>query len=168
MGDIDILVLPEMAFTGYVFNSKEEIYPYLEDSETGPSVTWAKRQGITITHSVNITMKLNTFKIAIRLQCYVVVGYPQKDGKLHTIIISKRLYSNATQRIGDTYYNSLCFVDSEGIVVKTYQKTFLYETDENWAIEGPGFVSFDTHKFGKVFCFCMKISAKKKVLTSVL
>jgi predicted amidohydrolase len=79
-GDIDILVLPEMAFTGmdtadqphqeldpessmssmsistnsspliyshsgYVFTSKDHIYPYLEDAEEGPSVEWAKTQG---------------------------------------------------------------------------------------------------------------------------
>ncbi|ORE04732.1 hypothetical protein BCV72DRAFT_251071 [Rhizopus microsporus var. microsporus] len=34
-----------MAFTGYVFNSVEEIMPYLEDAETGPTVNWARKQG---------------------------------------------------------------------------------------------------------------------------
>ncbi|CDH49785.1 carbon-nitrogen hydrolase [Lichtheimia corymbifera JMRC:FSU:9682] len=65
-GDIDILVLPEMAFTGYVFESSEEIEPYLEDEETGPSVMWAKKQ-------------------AVRLESFVVVGYPErtKDGKCY-------------------------------------------------------------------------------------
>lgn len=31
---------------GYVFNSVEEIMPYLEDAETGPTVNWARKQGI--------------------------------------------------------------------------------------------------------------------------
>ncbi|KAG1461226.1 hypothetical protein G6F56_005777 [Rhizopus delemar] len=45
-GDIQVLVLPEMAFTGYVFNGIEEIKPYLEDSKTGPTVNWSKTQGL--------------------------------------------------------------------------------------------------------------------------
>ncbi|RHZ84067.1 hypothetical protein Glove_86g173 [Diversispora epigaea] len=57
-GDIDILVLPEMAFTGYMFKSKEHIKPYLEDAETGITIRWAKAQ-------------------AIRLRSFVMVGYPQ-------------------------------------------------------------------------------------------
>ncbi|GES96651.1 carbon-nitrogen hydrolase [Rhizophagus clarus] len=57
-GDIDVLVLPELAFTGYVFRDRDHIKPYLEDSETGTSVQWAKMQ-------------------AVRLRAFVVVGYPQ-------------------------------------------------------------------------------------------
>ncbi|KAG0293964.1 Carbon-nitrogen hydrolase [Dissophora globulifera] len=57
--DVDILVLPEMAFTGYVFSGKDHIRPYLEDAETGPSVQWAKAQ-------------------AVRFNAYVQVGYPEK------------------------------------------------------------------------------------------
>lgn len=34
-----------MAFTGYVFNSLDEIMPFLEDKDSGPSVQWAKKQG---------------------------------------------------------------------------------------------------------------------------
>ncbi|KAG0267867.1 Carbon-nitrogen hydrolase [Actinomortierella ambigua] len=57
--DVDVLVLPEMAFSGYVFTGKDHIRPYLEDTETGPSVQWAKKQ-------------------AIRLQAHVVVGFPER------------------------------------------------------------------------------------------
>ncbi|CEG84521.1 hypothetical protein RMATCC62417_18312 [Rhizopus microsporus] len=118
--DIDVLVLPEMAFTGYVFNSVEEIMPYLEDAETGPTVNWARKQ-------------------AQRLECYVIVGYPQKEG--------------------NRYYNSLCCVDPQGKLVKTYQKSFLFETDEQWATEGPGFVSMEIDGLGKVgFGICMDIN----------
>lgn len=36
---------PLISIKGYVFKSPKEIMPYLEDSETGPSVQWAKKQG---------------------------------------------------------------------------------------------------------------------------
>lgn len=121
--DIDVLILPEMAFSGYVFHSKEEIEPYLEDAETGPTVQWAKKQ-------------------ALRLKSYVVVGYPQKFDE-------------------STNYNSLCFVDPKGNLIATYQKSFLYETDENWAEEGPGFVSMDVKGNQVGLGICMDINPKQ-------
>lgn len=56
---VDIILLPEMAFTGYMFESREDIEPYLE-SENGTSARWAKAT-------------------ATRLACYVIVGFPEKD-----------------------------------------------------------------------------------------
>lgn len=56
---VDILLLPEMAFSGYMFANREEINPFLE-LEDGPSITWAKQT-------------------ASRLQCAVLVGYPELD-----------------------------------------------------------------------------------------
>ncbi|KAI8138512.1 N-terminal asparagine amidohydrolase-like protein [Fennellomyces sp. T-0311] len=115
--DIDLLVLPEMAFTGYVFNNRDEIQALLEDAQNGVTVTWAKRQ-------------------AIRLQSFVVVGYPQSPG-----------------------YNSLCCVNPQGHLVQTYQKSFLFQQDEVWAAEGPGFVSIEMEGLGKVgFGICMDIN----------
>lgn len=67
---------------------------------------------------------------AQRLECFVIVGYPQKEN--------------------DQCYNSLCCVDPQGKVIVTYKKTFLFETDENWAVEGPGFVSIKIDGLGKV------------------
>ncbi|KAI9239214.1 MAG: carbon-nitrogen hydrolase [Podila humilis] len=72
--DVDVLVLPEMAFTGYVFTSKEHIEPYLEDAETGPSVQWAKIQ-------------------AKRLNAHVVVGFPEKKKK--TAVEDDLVYYNS-------------------------------------------------------------------------
>ncbi|KAI9623099.1 hypothetical protein KEM48_009719 [Puccinia striiformis f. sp. tritici PST-130] len=40
--DIDLLMLPEMAFTGYNFRSFEDIEPYIESEVDGISITWAK------------------------------------------------------------------------------------------------------------------------------
>ncbi|CAO3628359.1 unnamed protein product [Cunninghamella blakesleeana] len=117
-----------MAFTGYVFHSKEEIEPYLEDTNNGPTVTWAKQK-------------------ATELNCYIAVGYPEKyetknedDVRIH-------------------YYNSMCFVNPQGELIKTYRKTFLYETDENWAEEGESFDTMMIPGIGKIgFAICMDIN----------
>ncbi|KAJ5797057.1 uncharacterized protein N7518_005597 [Penicillium psychrosexuale] len=54
----DILVLPELAMTGYNFPSLEAIKPYLEPAGDGPSASWAR-------------------ETARRLRCKVCVGYPE-------------------------------------------------------------------------------------------
>ncbi|KAF9277280.1 Carbon-nitrogen hydrolase [Mortierella alpina] len=126
--DVDVLVLPEMAFTGYVFTSKDHIRPYLEDAETGLSVQWAKMQ-------------------ALRLKAHVQVGYPEK-----------RIINKADQ-FHEEFYNSVCFVSPEGKVLTTYAKHFLYYTDENWAEEGPSFVSLPVEGLGQVgFGICMDVN----------
>ncbi len=56
--NLDLLVLPELAFTGYNFRSLSAITPYLEPTSAGPSTKWA----------------LATAK---RLGCVVSVGYPE-------------------------------------------------------------------------------------------
>jgi len=55
----DVLVLPEMAFTGYAFTGRDEILPYCEDPESGPTSSWAR----------------NTAK---RLGSHVVCGFPER------------------------------------------------------------------------------------------
>ncbi|GAA5846010.1 hypothetical protein JCM9279_004754 [Rhodotorula babjevae] len=54
---LDLLVLPEMAFTGYCFESQEDIAPFVEDVETGETKQWAAQT-------------------AHKLNCYVLVGLP--------------------------------------------------------------------------------------------
>ena len=59
---LDILVFPEMCFTGYVFENKSDILPFAKDSS---SLEWAKTQ-------------------AMKLKCYVAYGTPQEsDSKLY-------------------------------------------------------------------------------------
>lgn len=58
----------------------------------------------------------------------------------------------------DRYYNSICFVSQDGKLIETYSKHFLYETDENWADEGPEFKAIDVNDLGKVFFFFIYIS----------
>ncbi|KAG8623081.1 hypothetical protein KVT40_008057 [Elsinoe batatas] len=57
---LDLLVLPEMAFTGYSFPDLPSILPFLEPTSSGPSTEWATRT-------------------AQRLQCHVCVGYPERS-----------------------------------------------------------------------------------------
>ncbi|KAJ5109311.1 Carbon-nitrogen hydrolase [Penicillium angulare] len=54
----DVLVLPELALTGYNFPSLDAIKPHLEPAGTGPSAEWARQT-------------------AKRLGCKVCVGYPE-------------------------------------------------------------------------------------------
>lgn len=55
---LDLLVLPELAFTGYNFPDLKAIEPYLEPTTSGRTTQWA----------------LATAK---RLRCHVTVGYPE-------------------------------------------------------------------------------------------
>ncbi|PQE16606.1 hypothetical protein CJF30_00003297 [Rutstroemia sp. NJR-2017a BBW] len=57
--NIDLLVLPELAFSGYNFTSLEHITPYLEPTTSGITSLWARTT-------------------ALKHNCIVTVGYPEK------------------------------------------------------------------------------------------
>ncbi|WPH00800.1 carbon-nitrogen hydrolase [Acrodontium crateriforme] len=59
-GQLDLLVLPELVFTGYNFPSREAITPYLEPTAAGTTTKWA-------------------IETAQRGDCYVMAGYPEQD-----------------------------------------------------------------------------------------
>ncbi|CCH46165.1 Nitrilase-B [Wickerhamomyces ciferrii] len=60
---IDLLILPEFAFTGYNFPNPKAISSHLEDLKNpGPSITWAQ-------------------STSQRLNCFTVLGYPQISNK---------------------------------------------------------------------------------------
>ncbi|OCL01454.1 N-terminal asparagine amidohydrolase-like protein [Glonium stellatum] len=56
--NLDWLVLPELAFSGYNFPSLAAITPFLEPTAAGPSTSWA-------------------IQTAARFSCAVTVGYPE-------------------------------------------------------------------------------------------
>ncbi len=58
-GDVDVLLLPEMAFSGYCFQDRDEILPYCEDPVTGSTAAWC-------------------VVVARRLDCVVVAGFPER------------------------------------------------------------------------------------------
>ncbi|CAK7243044.1 MAG: hypothetical protein STHCBS139747_004552 [Sporothrix thermara] len=103
---LDLLVLPELAFTGYNFRSLAEISPYLEPSGSGISALWARTT-------------------ALKYNCDVVVGYPEKVDLAENWPASPE------------YYNSAVFVSKDGETIANYRKSFLYAVDETWALEGP-------------------------------
>ncbi|OOF92742.1 hypothetical protein ASPCADRAFT_8378 [Aspergillus carbonarius ITEM 5010] len=106
----DVLILPELALTGYNFPSLEAIKPFLEPVGQGPSARWAQQT-------------------ARRLQCKVCVGYPE----IHR---AKEAPKSDPSNPGETCYNSLLVVDESGEIILNYRKSFLYYTDETWAAEG--------------------------------
>ncbi|KAF2861929.1 carbon-nitrogen hydrolase [Piedraia hortae CBS 480.64] len=68
---VDLLVLPEMAFSGYNFPSRDAIEAFLEPSAAGPTTQWA-------VHT------------AQRLHCHVLVGYPERttSGKAYNAAVT--------------------------------------------------------------------------------
>lgn len=67
--------------------------------------------------------------------CTVAVGYPERAEA-----------SGAESR----YYNALIVVDGDGEELANYRKSFLYYTDETWALEGQGFYGGKLGSFGQV------------------
>ncbi|KAF9961407.1 Carbon-nitrogen hydrolase [Modicella reniformis] len=98
-GDVDVLVLPEMAFTGYGFTSKDHIRPYLEVVEEGPSVKWAKAQ-------------------AVRLNAHVQVGYPEKriineDGQVQEVYYNSLCFVSPEGRLLANYSKHFLYYTDE-------------------------------------------------------
>lgn len=114
-GLIDLLILPELAFAGYNFQSYEEIEPFVESEIDGISVSWAK-------------------KTASRLNCHVIIGFAQR------IPSNPDLSDQSDQKC----YNSLAIISNEAKLLKTYHKTQLYPAvDPLWAKAGDGFLRID-------------------------
>ncbi|KAL0943977.1 N-terminal amidase [Colletotrichum truncatum] len=105
---LDLLVLPELAFSGYNFKSLQQISPFLEPSGSGITSLWARTT-------------------ALKYNCKVVAGYPEK------------VDVSGSWPTGPEYYNSAIVVNEDGETIANYRKSFLYYTDETWALEGPGF-----------------------------
>ena len=87
----------------------------------------------------------------MKYNCFVTVGYPEK--------------ADATPKglAKPEYYNSSVTVNRKGETVVNYRKSFLYYTDERWALEGSGFFGGDIPGLGNV---AMGICEFKRVLIS--
>lgn len=59
---IDLIILPEMALTGYVYDNKEEIIKFCE---------------VYNDESETITFKLGKY-LSLKYDCYTLIGYPEK------------------------------------------------------------------------------------------
>jgi protein N-terminal amidase len=109
---VDIVILPEMCFTGY--NLSRETVCALAEEEDGETVQWARKL------------------IASGLCKYVMLGFPLRRPNQ------------------DEFFNCVVIVSSSNPIGKAliYKKHFLYEVDESWAKEGPGFTSFNLNLDG--------------------
>lgn len=65
----DLLILPELALTGYNFPNRAAIEPFLEQRETGPTSKWAT-------------------EISKRNKCFTLVGFPEWDAQENKIFNS--------------------------------------------------------------------------------
>lgn len=83
----------------------QDIAPFLEYSGSGITSLWART-------------------VALKYNCVVTVGYPEK------VDLSAQWPANPE------YYNSTIVVNAEGETIANYRKAFLYYTDESWALEG--------------------------------
>ncbi|KAH7321649.1 carbon-nitrogen hydrolase [Rhexocercosporidium sp. MPI-PUGE-AT-0058] len=130
--DLDLLVLPELAFTGYNFHSLSHISPFLEPTTSGITSLWARTT-------------------ALKYNCVVTAGYPEK------VDLSPKWPASPE------YYNSAITVNAEGETIANYRKSFLYCTDETWALEGPdGFYDGEIDGLGTVAMgICMDLNPYK-------
>lgn len=94
------------SLTGYNFKSQRDISSFLEPSGSGISSLWARTT-------------------ALKHNCFVVVGYPEKVELGHRGSTSPE------------YYNSAIVVSPDGETVANYRKSHLYDVDETWALESP-------------------------------
>jgi protein N-terminal amidase len=137
--DLDLLVLPELAFTGYNYPSYDSIKPYLEPTTAGVTTKWA-------------------ISTARRLRCHVIAGYPELSTDIDdTAPTSTEGTSNDPIH---KRYNSTVTVSPTGEILANYRKSFLYYTDESWAAEGDtGFFCDTIGSLGKVALgICMDIN----------
>ncbi|KAM5438376.1 Carbon-nitrogen hydrolase [Microsporum ferrugineum] len=129
---LDLLVLPEMAFSGYNFPSLKAVRPYLEPSEAGPSACWARR-------------------IAQKLGSVVAVGYPEICPPLQPKLpMQAKTGEDVRKPHDERRFNSLIIVRESGETLVNYRKHHLYYTDDPWAHEG------ESHESG---FFLMPLSA---------
>lgn len=114
-----LIVLPEMCATGYYFDSMEQAAEMAEPIENGQTVRWLEN-------------------LARELDCYLVAGLPESDGK--------RLY------------NSAVLVGPEGLIGR-HRKMHHYVPDSTWAKTGDEPVRvFDTPIGAIGIQICMDIS----------
>jgi len=153
-GDLNLLVLPEMAFSGYCFKDRTEVEPFAESATDGATATWCRQT-------------------ARRLGCHVACGFPEALPP-HPQPLSPggergekgppphpQPLSPGGER-GVILYNAMILVDPAGETVHVHRKHFLYTTDETWASEGPGFTCMDVPGLGHcAFAICMDFNPKQ-------
>ncbi|QRW06435.1 carbon-nitrogen hydrolase [Ceratobasidium sp. AG-Ba] len=150
-GSVDLVCLPEMAFTGYVFPTAESILPFVEHPNASPT-------------------KDTCAELARRLRCHVIAGYPappltidesKQQAQDGTTPASHNAEDETAPSGQGVARNSALVVDPNGNVIHTYAKTNMFEADLPWAQPGSGFSTFTTsvESLGKVsVAICMDLN----------
>ncbi|PCH40270.1 hydrolase [Wolfiporia cocos MD-104 SS10] len=136
---VDLVCLPEMIFTGYVFPDASSISPYLEEPGAGPTSRFCA-------------------ELAARLQCYVAAGYPERLAPSEQEAATK----TASGKLAKVGANSAVLYGPDGALVGQYRKSNLYETDMTWAKAGTEFVTFHLPKPLKTvtLAICMDLNPR--------
>ncbi|EGV60775.1 hypothetical protein CANTEDRAFT_128388 [Yamadazyma tenuis ATCC 10573] len=115
--EVDMIVLPEMALTGYNFGSREGISSYLDRADSPRVVDFARG-------------------LSREWGCFTVVGVAE--------LASSNANPTTCASAPTPIYNSCKLISPSGSLLHTHHKAFLYETDEVWGCsEGPGFSAVD-------------------------
>lgn len=84
---------------------------------------------------------------AKRMETFIQIGYPRLG---------------FGENLDGEIYNSVSLISPKGDIIYTYDKHFLFSADEEWAIPGQAFKSFDCDPFGKVGPgICMDVNPYK-------
>ncbi|KAI0050415.1 carbon-nitrogen hydrolase [Auriscalpium vulgare] len=116
---VDLLCLPEMSFSGYVFANSKAISPVLESPQTGPTSVFCAQ-------------------LAARLQCHVAAGYPERL-EPNEQCPGNDNDGNPVDLVGA---NSAVLYGPEGTWIGNYRKTNLFRVDKSWAKPGTGFATY--------------------------
>ncbi|VDB91918.1 unnamed protein product [Peniophora sp. CBMAI 1063] len=174
---VDAVFFPEMAFTGYVFDTPEDVVPLLEDVTTSsplaletappkPADPEANKPGPTI---------LFLSALARTLDAHVFAGAPialhstetRADGILpgdaaYSHDIGSRdedLYGRGRERRELGANAALVFRAGDGALAACARKTNLFRSDVGWAKPGTSFTTFNLPKLGRTcVAICMDLN----------
>lgn len=146
----ELVVLPEMCLSGYLFDSLSDIDPFLESphSDQGPTLALCR-------------------DIAGRYDAYVVAGFAQrgddaKEPERPPVDMRRNTDDPKAAphraRVHGKAYNSAMLVAPDGSLIKVFRKHFLYEGETPWCDEGPGFEYVDTPLGRICVAICMDMN----------
>ncbi|CEH15720.1 hypothetical protein CBOM_04941 [Ceraceosorus bombacis] len=159
--EVDLIVLSEMVLTGYMFRDRAEVEGYTEwpwQSTVAPAEEAVKEASSSTTATPTPTLDVCR-SLAKHYSCYVIAGVPVRapltlPTASHPHSISKSFDARPSpddrkasglpppqSEKEQGWYNAALLVDPKGELVHLFRKHFLYEAEEGWACEGPGFTS---------------------------
>ncbi|KAI0966630.1 carbon-nitrogen hydrolase [Xylaria arbuscula] len=154
--NLDLLVLPELAFAGMIIRNFlratiiRRPYTHLLDLSSGYNFKSLQEISPFLEPQGSGISALWARTVALRLNCVVTVGYAEKEDE------------DSKWPTSPEYYNSVIVVNTDGEPITNYRKSFLFYTDETWALEGGGFYGGSIPQFGNTAMgICMDINPYK-------